>query len=83
MTALRKFAVNMGYRYTSREAMPPKAFLWPPKIITPSQKSGVIYRYTCDGVECDNECIRKSARTFGERIKEYFQPPSTIHEHST
>ena len=27
------------------------------------QKSGVKYRYKCDRVECDKECIRDSTRT--------------------
>ena len=35
------------------------------------QKSEVIYRFRCDRVDCDNEYIGESARTFGERFKEY------------
>ena len=30
------------------------------------KKSGVIYRYKCDRVVCDEEYIRESPRTFGE-----------------
>ena len=30
-----------------------------------TQKSGLIYRYRCDRVECDDEYIGESARTFG------------------
>ena len=40
-----------------------------------TQKSGVIYRYKCDRVECDDEYIGESARTFGERFKEHLKPP--------
>ena len=35
------------------------------------KKSGVIYRYKCDRVECDVEYIGECSRTFGERFKEY------------
>ena len=47
-----------------------------------TQKSGVIYRYKCDRVECDDEYIGESARTFGERFKEHLKPPSPIFDHS-
>ena len=48
-----------------------------------TQKSGVIYRYKCDRVECDDEYIGESARTFGERFKEHLKPPSPIFDHNT
>ena len=41
-----------------------------------TQKSGIIYRYKCDRVECDDEYIGESARTFGERFKEHLKHPS-------
>ena len=41
-----------------------------------TQKSGVIYRNKCDRLECDEEYIRESVRTFGERLKENFSAPS-------
>ena len=31
-----------------------------------TKKSGIIYRYRCDRVECDKEYIGESSRTFGE-----------------
>ena len=40
------------------------------------KKSGVIYRYKCDRVECDEEYIGESSRTFGERFKEHQKAPS-------
>ena len=46
------------------------------------QKSGIIYRFKCDRVECDEEYIGESARTFGERFKEYLKCPSPIYDHS-
>ena len=45
------------------------------------KKSGVIYRYKCDRVECDEEYIGQSSRTFGERFKEHQKAPSPIHDH--
>ena len=30
------------------------------------KKSGILYRYKCDRLECDEEYTGKSARTFGE-----------------
>ena len=45
-------------------------------------KSGVIYRYKCHGVECDEEYIGESAGTFAERFKEHLKPPSPIYDHS-
>ena len=46
------------------------------------EKSGVIYRNRCDRVECDEEYIGESARTFAERFKEDQKAPSPIHDHS-
>ena len=50
-------------------------------LITP--KSGIIYWYKCDRVECNEEYIGESARTFGERFKEHLKCPSPIYDHST
>ena len=46
------------------------------------KKSGVIYRYRCDRVECDEDYIGESARTFAERFKEHQKAPSPIYDHS-
>ena len=45
------------------------------------KKSGVIYRYKCDRVECDEEYIGESSRTFGERFKEHQKAPPPIFDH--
>ena len=45
------------------------------------KKSGVIYRYKCDRVECDEEYFGESSRTFGERLKEHQKAPSPIYDH--
>ena len=44
------------------------------------QKSGVIYRYRCGRVDCE-EYIRESGRTFGERFRECMGAPSPILDH--
>ena len=44
-----------------------------------NKKSGVIYRYKCDRVDCDEEYIGESSRTFGERFKEHQKAPSIIY----
>ena len=46
------------------------------------KKSGVIYRYKCDRMDCDEEYIGESARTFAERFKEHLKAPSPMHDHS-
>ena len=46
-----------------------------------SKKSGIIYRFKCNRVECDDEYIGESSRTFGERFKEHLKAPSPINDH--
>ena len=45
------------------------------------KKSGVIYRYRCDRVDCDEEYIGESSRVFGERFKQHQKAPSPISDH--
>ena len=45
-----------------------------------SKKSGIIYRYKFNRVECDEEYIGKSSRTFGERFREHLKAPSPIYD---
>ena len=53
-----------------------------PKDQDPIQKkSWVIYRYKCGRVEWDEEYIRESLRTFGERLREHLKAPSPIYDH--
>ena len=44
-------------------------------------KSGVIYRFGCDRVDCEEEYIGESSRTFAERFREHMKSPSPIHDH--
>ena len=36
-----------------------------------TKKSGIIYRFKCNRVECDDECIGELSRTFGVRFREH------------
>ena len=45
------------------------------------KKSGAIYRYKCDRVDCDDEYIVESARNFEERFKEHLKAPFPINDH--
>ena len=45
------------------------------------KKNGVIYRYKCDRVDCDDEYIGESARNFEKRFKEHLKAPSPIYDH--
>ena len=46
------------------------------------KKIGVIYRNRCGRVDCDEEYIGESSRTFGERFREHQKAPSPIYDHS-
>ena len=59
-----------------------KSLLMAPRDQDPMLKrSGVIYKYKCDSVGCDEEYIGESSRTFGERFKEHQKAPSPIYDH--
>ena len=59
-----------------------RSLLMAPKDKDPMlKKSGVIYRYKCDRVKCDEEYIGESSRIFGERFKEHQKAPSPIFDH--
>ena len=44
-------------------------------------KSGVIYSYQCNHLDCDEEYIGETSRTLGKRRKEHLKQPSPIHRH--
>ena len=45
------------------------------------QKSGVIHRYKCGRVDCEEEYIGESGRTFAEMFREHMRALSPIHDH--
>ena len=59
-----------------------KNLLMAPKDKDPiMRKSGVIYRYRCNRVDCDEEYIGESSRVFGDRFKEHQFDHTTISGH--
>ena len=49
-----------------------------PKDQDPKEKSGVIYSYQCEAIDCGEEDISETSRTHGERYKEHLREPSPI-----
>ena len=45
------------------------------------QKSGVIYRYKCGRVDCEEEYIEESSRVFAERYKAHMKDPYPFYHH--
>ena len=57
-----------------------KQLLMAPKDKDPKlAKSAVIYEYKCTTINCTEEYIGESGRTFGDRDKEHLKAPSPIH----
>ena len=48
-----------------------------------TSKNSVIYSFTCGMIDCNEECIGESGRTFGERYKEHLKAPSPIFLHQS
>ena len=46
-----------------------------------TKKSGIIYTFKCNRVDCDDEYIGESSRTFGEWFREHLKAPSPIYDH--
>ena len=81
MRVWKTYATNIGYRYIMKEAVLSNASWWLLKTKITSQKSGIIYRFKCNRVDCDEGYIGESSRTYGERFKEHLNAPSPIHDH--
>ena len=46
-----------------------------------ANKNSVIYSYSCGRIDCEEEYIGESGRTFGERFKEHLKVPSPMFGH--
>ena len=46
-----------------------------------TSKNSVIYIYSCGSIDCGEEYIGESGRTFGERYKEHLKAQSPIFQH--
>ena len=81
--SIKKSCSKHGVQVHFKGDMTIKNLLMDPKDKDPIiEKSVVIYRYKCDRVECDEEFIGESSRTFGERFKEHQKAPSPINDYS-
>ena len=47
-----------------------------------TNKSCILYWFKCDRLECDEEYIGETARTFRDKLKEHLKAPSPIYDHS-
>ena len=82
--SLKKICGKHGVQVYFKGSNTIKSLLMAPKDQDPIlKKSGVIYRYTCGRVDCDEEYIGESSRTFGERFREHQKAPSPIYDHSS
>ena len=82
--SVKKKGSNYGVQVYYRGGTTIKNLLMAPKDKDPMmKKSGVIYSYKCGRVDCDDEYIGESSRTFGERFKEHQKAPSPIFDHHT
>ena len=80
--SVKKKCSNYGVQVYFKGGTTIKNLLVAPKDKDPiMKKSGVIYSYKCGRVECDEEYIGESSRTFGERLKEHQKAPSPISDH--
>ena len=74
--SVKKKCSNYGVQVYFKGGTTIKNLLVAPKDKDPiMKKSGVIYSYKCGRVECDEEYIGESSRTFGERLKDTRRPP--------
>ena len=79
---VKKKCTNYGVQVYFKGGTTIQNLLVAPKDKDPMmKKSGVIYSYKCGRVECDEEYIGESSRTFGERFKEHQRAPSPIFDH--
>ena len=81
--SIKNIGRKLGVQVHCKGGTTIKNLLMSPKDKDPILKqSGVICSYHCDRVDCDEEYIGESSRTFGERFKEHLKPPSPIYDHS-
>ena len=81
--SLKKVCSRHGVQVYFKGGNTIKKLLMAPKDKDPiMKKSGVIYRYKYNRVDCDEEYIGESSRVFGERFKENQKAPSPIFDHT-
>ena len=81
--SLKKTCNKHGIQMYFKGGKTIKSLLMAPKDKDPIlKKSGVIYSFKCGRVDCDEEYIGESSRTFSERFKEHQKASSPIFDHS-
>ena len=81
--SLKKTCGKHGIQVYFKAGKTIKSLLMAPKDQDPIlKKSGVIYRFKCCRVDCNEEYIDESSRTFGERFREHQKAPSPVFDHS-
>ena len=81
--SIKKSCKKFGVQVYFKGGQTIKNLIMAPKDKDPiTKKSGVIYRYECDEIGCDEEYIGESARTIAERFKEHQNAPSPIFDYS-
>ena len=81
--SLKKICSRHGVQVYFKGGNTIKNLLMAPKDKDPiMKKSGVIYRYRCNRLDCDEEYIGESSRVFGEKFKEHQKAPSPIFDHT-
>ena len=80
---LKRTCNNMGIQVHFKGNNTIKTLLMAPKDKDSKlQKSGVIYKFKCLHINCPEEYIVESGRTFRDRLQEHPRAPSPIHHHS-
>ena len=80
--SVKRICSNFGMQVFFKGGTTIKNLLMNPKDKDPMmKKSGVIYSYKCGRVECEDEYIGESSRTFGERFREHQKTSSNIFDH--
>ena len=81
--SLKKICGKHGVQVYFKGGNTIKSLLVAPKDQDPIlKKSRIIYRYKCGRVDCNEEYIGESSRTFGEKFREHQKAPSPIYDHS-
>ena len=78
----KKTCNSMGIEVHSKATIPSEPFSWPLRTKTTNAKKVVIYRFKYPHVNCPEEYVQESGRSFGDTLKEHLRAPSPIHHHS-
>ena len=74
--SLKKICGKHGVQVYFKGGNTIKSLLMAPKDQDPIlRKSGVIYSFKCGRVDCEEEYIGESSRSFGERFREHQKAP--------